>query len=357
MDIGPESSKIGSTIAPAIYGNALNSPVYRPKAPESSVEGGPLDEHLFSEVADAKNKIDTAFSRPAPVGGVTISEAVPVMLGMQKWFTEKRIDKAESKIRTLAERQEVVRHVGESIIKGKGYLKPENPLRPVSHKDRSLAKRLEKLAHSRRQEQAHGTNIHKAYPVEVERYARHDPLTGHHQHSSFKRRHHVATEAPTIAEIKISQGQSVEAGDHVKARLTFKQRMNRARNVRHYRHLEHQINQSDMEFAHIVSSPTVEAKKLAEKREDLIQKSHEISAAQVAKTERKDEKEAQKKYRDPANGASWTDGTYGYQVTSKNPDGSARITIFDGSGPVGYRDVSGGKRNLKKVANSYGAKF
>jgi hypothetical protein len=197
------------------------------------------------------NDIDTSYDRATILSNASIPEVVPVMLGLRSLIAERRIARTQEKIEVLAERDKVIRYVGESIMKRVGYykVKPEpgvNPaLRPVTWQDRRAALRLEKITGKRRNHQVEAVHLSDSYPG-IENHGSRNPL-------------HAYT-----------------PGTRSKREL-----WNVGKNHKHHHHAQEKIKRLDKRFMKVVGQPSKKIDRLAKKRDKLIVKSKAIEDAKL----------------------------------------------------------------------------
>lgn len=137
----------------------------------------PVDTPVPEGMLPDAEPIDTTIDRIELLKEKEIPELVPVFLGVRKWIAERRIKKSQAEINKLAGDYLVIRYVGESIIKGKGYLRhevedPENPKEKITNIDRPItpsqlkaARKLERIAEKRRRNQVEASHLAASYPV------------------------------------------------------------------------------------------------------------------------------------------------------------------------------------------------
>jgi hypothetical protein len=254
--------------------------------------------------------------------GGHVDEAVPALLGLRTRIVERRIEAKQTKLEELAHRQKIAKHVGEAVIRDKSYSQPHDPERPHTVAAKHMARRLEKVHAKRREE--HG-----------------------HAHAMSSRMH-----GGTATTILTPKGRP--SRDKIRDRYNIEE-AHRFRNLYNFTKTVHEADHLDHQFASIIGAPSQKADKVRDKRDELVVKAKALENAQVSRQNKKDDKRALKELGDSIYGSSWTDGNYGYQVASKNKDGSITITAFDASGPIADRTVR--PRDFKKVANGFGGKF
>jgi hypothetical protein len=235
----------------------------------------PLHPDMFPGSAHPETEpdiaIDTHFDRDALIASTPISEAVPVLLGLRAFIAERRIQRAQSQIERLAATQRVVGFVGRAIIKdstitprlaraydidsalvGKGYMHPDNPLRPTTLREQRAARKLDKITTKRRVNQGlHG---------------------------------HLGSSFPDIVD---SERTSSLLYDQTDRDRSVEERLHLGKKARHYRILERKISRQDEKFAKVISSPSTRAQRHRERRDKLVVKQATYDNARSAREAKK----------------------------------------------------------------------
>jgi hypothetical protein len=310
------------------------TPTYRQDTPPTPLEDGPMDpNHLPTSVTDG---IAELTPRNEFIIGKPLHEASAVFGGLRRLIINRQLDRIEERVSTLRDDDKVLRYVGESIIRGTGYLHDANynsdgsvvainVTRPQSKAQLSAASTLEALTHKRRIEQAHASNIHKAYP---------EVADNHGRIAAFPKANDPA--------IRRTRGEDYNLG----------------RNVRSYQHANHKIHKLDQKFQKIVYKDAEQAIKLIEKRDELLIKGASIKKAQDDRTsinemtttfvnegflKRKAAKEHAKnvqrnraEHNRPADiiGAGWMVDDKSYSITARTQNGELLLSTTEKDGAV-----------------------
>lgn len=209
------------------YGNQYNPPVHLLRAEKTEGIPGLIPDAYTTDITLDRDEI---------LRDADIHEIVPVFLGLRQIIVERRIDRAQSKIEALEGEHDVLRNVGEAIIKGKGYMDESNPLRPVTTVEKIAANRLERIDHKRRLHQTRAS--HLANPTHNARPNRIDAGT---------------------AVLSRSESKSV------------------ARNRRVFDRLSPKTRGLDSKFTRVIASPASKIYRHIEKRNKLVERSAAIS--------------------------------------------------------------------------------
>jgi hypothetical protein len=201
--------------------------------------------------------IDTTFDWDAIVMGQPIPEVVPALLGLQAIVAERRIARAQAKIERLEKEEDVRQFVGRSILLGKGYMKPNEPLRPTTSRERRAAKKLERKMVGKKSRHQSANNISDPYLKE--------------------------NPNPNIQIF-------VRDFEQASKQLSRPESRNNNRNARHYRRLTRQIGRRDEDFADVVTQPHRQAQKLIKRRDKLVAKTSALDTAKLIRDQKRRER-------------------------------------------------------------------
>jgi hypothetical protein len=316
MAINPRPPEPGPISFNYRYGPDFQKPSHIPE-PDPSIRFA--DPSLFPGGAP----IDTTFDRAAILRSATIPEIMPVMLGLRRYLNERRISKVEDEVVDLEKRRQVIHHVGKSILQHTSYHKTSDSLRPGTSAEKAAASRISKIVATKREVvgSAHGLST----PIRA-----------------GKDEHGVNLYPDNL----LTLPKNASLGTKVS---TARRRSSHNNHIHEAHHLDHKFR-TEMEL------PTLRSGALRADHERLIAKSQAIDEARIKREENRADKRALKEIdKSSIYGSSWTNGTHGFQVTAKNPDGSITITAFDETGPISRKNVR--PRNFKAFTSSLGAHF
>ncbi|HLB66287.1 MAG TPA: hypothetical protein VJJ78_01670 [Candidatus Saccharimonadales bacterium] len=237
------------------FGIAVRPPVYIVPSPLR-----PIPSELFPG-----NTVEADFDRldilaRHIVAGEPVPEIKPVFLGLRKFITEARIYRAQEQLQADVARDEVVRHIGESILQGNNPNKPDDTLRPVRWRDRHTAHRLFDIFHRRNIKQTRASHI---------AHSHHGAETGTADHGRLSLPERMNKRKSSKQYNKLMRGNpvlSVGEGRHKREKGT---------------------EQLDEAFAHIIGGSTRSAERHTRKRATLIAKSEGIDRALPARDARR----------------------------------------------------------------------
>lgn len=214
----------------------------------------PVDTPVPDRMLPDAKPIDATINRAEILDTEEIPELVPVFLGVRKWLAERRITKSQAEINKLADDHAVIRYVGESIIKGKGYLRhevedPENPNKKINNIDRpttpsqlKATRKLERIAEKRRREQVEASHLAASYPVIYKNKEDAVPPSPEPQH--------IIKVLPAEEIVEVEEKEEVPP-----LRQSRKELANVRKNSKTFDHLTHKTHELDDKFKVITHGP------------------------------------------------------------------------------------------------------
>lgn len=129
--------------------------------------------------------IDTSYNPAEIINNTPLPRVAPILLGARLAIANFQAERAQTKLERLAEDEKIIRFAGKVIVqggiqenitdvngtrgslKGKGYMHPDNPLRPTTQSQLSQTRKLERLTDKRRQSIRIVTGAKNLYPDEI----------------------------------------------------------------------------------------------------------------------------------------------------------------------------------------------
>jgi len=119
-----------------------------PNVGESLVEGTSFETRETSQMPE--------------LGSAEASDITTVFLGLRKIILERRMERSADKIDKLETTGSVASHIGESLLKGKGYEAPDHLWRPVTRPEHRIARRLERKIEKERKTMSHVNHLKRS---------------------------------------------------------------------------------------------------------------------------------------------------------------------------------------------------